>query len=111
MCIRDSNYDAVRDTVIKQGFHGAFNSTRYILRTPKNKFINYHELSTRTNLKQIPNSFISELTTGIYYELSLKSSAELSSGWTYNHTRLLYPFTFTDDVPLPPCLLYTSRCV
>lgn len=96
------NYDAVRDTVIKQGFHGAFNSTRYILRTPKNKFINYHELSTRTNLKQIPNSFISELTTGIYYELSLKSSAELSSGWTYNHTRLLYPFTFTDDVPLPP---------
>lgn len=96
------NYDAVRDTVIKQGFANFFNSTDYTFWTPDNKILNYHKLSFNSFGKYIPGKYINEWNNKLVYNLSFKSSAEISLSGNQNFARLLFPFSFTeDDEPLP----------
>lgn len=97
------NYDAVRDTVIRQGFHSAFSFNQYVLRTPQHKFINQHQFSFNNSVKFLPGeSRLLDWSSRLEYELGFKSSSEIELSVSRNQVRLLYPFSFTDDNPLQP---------
>ncbi len=97
------NYDALRDTVIRQGFNSAFSSNQYVLRTPQHKFINQHQFSLNNSIKFLPGeTSLLDWSARLEYELGFKSSSEIELSFSRNQLRLLYPFSFTEGEPLEP---------
>lgn len=93
-------YDAVRDTIIRIGYHHWFSRFSYTF-YPKSAGIISHViggeyiLDVDTAFSQLNND------TGILYSLNFANTSVL--GASYRHTRinLLYPFSFIDQEPLP----------
>lgn len=95
-------YDALRDTVIRHGFHSAFHNIRYSHRTPNHKTINNHEFSIFNDLRFNPVIDLLDWNLRLNYSLEFKSSSELELTLKHNTVNLLYPFSFTEEgIPLP----------
>ncbi|MGB2847159.1 MAG: DUF5916 domain-containing protein [Saprospiraceae bacterium] len=95
-------YDALRDTVIRQGFHSASNMLSYTLRTPNHKIVSSHEFRINNNLKINPDDLLTEWNLKAGYNLYFASSSLSGITLVHNFTRLLFPFSFTEDTPLVP---------
>ncbi len=95
------NYDAARDTVIRVGYKNVSNSLRYQWRTPKSRSINFHNFEFSNSIKLLADQSINEWNLRAGYEIEFKSSSELELKYSHNYTKLLFPFSFTDEVPLP----------
>ncbi|MEP7323629.1 MAG: DUF5916 domain-containing protein [Saprospiraceae bacterium] len=94
------NYDAVRDTTIQHGFHNAFNFMNYTIRTPKSKVTSYHEFRAVNSVKITPGYSFTEWTSRLQYELAFVNSSVIQMKYVHNYSKLLYPFSFTDETPL-----------
>lgn len=97
---RVNNYDAERDTTIRQGFNESFSSINYRIR-PKGKTIRMHNFGIENILTYNPDWTFNERSTGLRYFMQFNNSAAFNIGINNTELDLLYPFTFTDEVPLP----------
>jgi hypothetical protein len=94
-------YDAERDTTIRIGMHHWFTRGSYTIYADKSSKMISHEIGFRNNL-----DFESEFSpisreTEINYLLRFTNTAIFRADFSNNDVNLLYPYTFTDDVPLP----------
>ena len=95
------NYDAVHDTVFRIGYKAIFHQMQYTIRTPSNKFTSYHEFAAITNLKNIKDHGFTDWNTNAHYEIGFNNSSVAQLKYIHNYSKLLYPFSFTDEIPLP----------
>ena len=94
-------YDAERDTTIAIGMNHWFTRGSYTIYAANNKKIISHETGFRNNW-----DFKSDLSpisreTEINYLLRFTNTGLFRAAFTNNDVNLLYPYTFSDDVPLP----------
>ncbi|MEL6987244.1 MAG: DUF5916 domain-containing protein, partial [Bacteroidota bacterium] len=98
---RIENYDALRDTTIRLGFNTLYMPFSVEI-WPKNpKGINRHAIDTETLFVLDPEFKFVERNIGINYRQAYSNSSSLSIGYENNETDLRFPFSFTDDTPLP----------
>jgi hypothetical protein len=95
------NYDAVHDTVIRIGYKALFHQMQYTIKTPENKFTSYHEFAAISNLKNIKDHGFTDWNTNAHYEIGFNNSSVIQLRYVHNYSKLLYPFSFTDEIPLP----------
>jgi len=97
---RVENYDAERDTVIREGFSSSSTSIEYIVR-PEKTNISRHRFGVENLLVFNSDWSFNERYNRFRYFLSLKTGEEFRLRVNLNELELLYPFTFTGDTPLP----------
>lgn len=97
---RIENYDAVRDTSIRQGFKGFFNFSIFQIR-PKKGNINTHVFESLTNIYWNADRSLNERNNVLAYTIRFKNTSKFSVGVSNSDVRLLFPTSFTDDSPLP----------
>jgi hypothetical protein len=94
-------YDAERDTTILVGYHHLFTRLGYTFYTEQSERILAHEVNARhiydgdTALSMLNHEL--ELA----YTLKFRSTAQLKFTVDHNDIRLLFPFTFINQEPLP----------
>ncbi len=94
-------YDAERDTVIRIGMHHWYTRGSYTIYANNNKKIISHEIGAR-NILDIDSEFNSLLKEyELNYNLRFSNTAVLGAAISNNNVNLLYPFSFTDETPLP----------
>lgn len=97
---RIENYDAVRDTSIRVGFHQFFNSTQLNF-YPKKSILNRHGPSIESFLAFNPDGSFNERNHELGYEFGFRNTSQLQFSFNNQHVQLLYPLSFTDSTPLP----------
>ncbi len=98
---RIENFDAVRDTVIRQGYNRTFNEVQYNIR-PFNGVVGQHSISALSFLAWNPDWSFNESILGLDYNMRLKSGHRFGLEFNNRQVQLLYPFSFTGNGdPLP----------
>ncbi len=97
---RVNNYDASRDTTVRIGFNSAYGYMEYQFR-PRKGFVNNHRFSIENNTIVNADWNFNEMNNQFAYNLSTKNTESLNLRFTHNDLQLLFPFSFSDDVPLP----------
>lgn len=97
---RIENYDAVRDTTIRQGYKSFFDFAIYTIR-PKKGNINRHVFEHVINLFWNAAGKFTERNNNAAYTIHWKNTANFSLGVNDNDVRLQYPADFTDATALP----------
>ena len=98
---RVNNYDAARDTTIRQGYNRTFNELEFNIR-PVNGAVGSHSISALTFLAWNPDWSFNESILGLGYNMRLKSGHRFGLDFTNRQVQLLYPFSFTGNGdPLP----------
>ena len=98
---RQKHYDAVEDTTYSLGFNHWWGTIGYKF-YPENKFINQHGFSFTSNGDRTATS--DELIQDKYqfsYKFLMRNTSTLDLIYAHEGVNLLFPFTFTDEEPLP----------
>jgi hypothetical protein len=101
---RVNNYDAVRDTTIRQGYQIIYNETSYTFWTEKSSLFNKIELNTENFFNFDDKRNFIERNNEISLEFGFKNTANIEFEYNTNKTTLQYPFRFVSDEdssPLP----------
>ncbi len=102
------HYDALRDTTIHIGFQHLFSRFAYTF---------YPDDQSKVNTKQLGARHIYDLSNGgqmiqnrieANYITTFASTASLIFELTHQDNRLLFPFDFTEDEPLPPGVYHSD---
>jgi len=94
------NYDAIRDTTIRVGFKNLFNSLSYRV-FPENGPIGKMVLKIENFTTLHPDNSINQADTKLGPDFQFKNASLLGIDLKNTIVNLLYPISFTDDVPLP----------
>ena len=98
---RIENYDAVRDTSIRQGFNDNVASISYRIR-PKEGKVTRHVINLTNVYYTNPDWSFNELNNELSYAIAFRSTAEANIGFAHNDLDLLFPFSFVSQgEPLP----------
>ncbi len=97
---RVNNYDAERDTVIRVGYNSSYTSVDYRVR-PRTGKINQHRFGIENLSIANPDWSFNEQYNRIRYFLTTRKTAEFQIRVNYSDLKLLYPFSFTGETPLP----------
>ncbi|MEL6924281.1 MAG: DUF5916 domain-containing protein, partial [Bacteroidota bacterium] len=95
------NYDALRDTVIRQGYRLAYFPVAWSFAPKNSTFLNMHELEIENVIILDPELNFVERNHSIDYDFEFKNNSSFSFGAEINDTNLRWPFSFTDGEPLP----------
>lgn len=98
---RVDNYDAVRDTTIRIGYTGQTISADFNLFPKKTGKLLYSTISLMNQLYLNNDLSFNESATSIAYRMTYNGRSELSFEWSNTVLDLLFPYSFTEDVPLP----------
>ncbi len=106
---RQMHYDAIQDTTYLIGFNHWWISTGYKF-YPKDKLINQHgiNISTRGDKTSTTNNLI-QSEINISYFFLFKNTSSLMLIYSNKNANLLYPFRFTDGLPLPEQLYHFAN--
>lgn len=97
---RIENYDAARDTTIRLGYKSLYAEATYRI-YPKKGGINQHAFNVENFTVINPDNSFNEHNLSLTYEVQLKNTSNFSYSFNTNRVQLLYPVSFTDDVPIP----------
>ena len=97
---RISNYDAIRDTSIRVGFKQMYSEISYTLMPAKGK-VGKMELSSENFVVFNPDNSFNEWESTLNLKTDFKNASSLNVALSNNVTKLLYPTTFTDGLPIP----------
>ena len=96
------HYDAVRDTSIHVGYQHTYTRLSYTIYPENSKKINFHQFTGQhiwfgdnANWGLLQNIASAE------YLISFSNASGIGLNYTHQDNRLLYPFDFTDEEPLP----------
>ncbi len=95
-----SNIDAIRDTIIRQSVSASFNRFTYT-HYPDNERINSLQFQVADTYKLDENWNFRENSFLLTFRANYANKSTLIFEATQNNIRLLFPFTFTGDIPLP----------
>ena len=97
-----NHYDAVADTTYRLGFGSFFTDIDInLFPKKKQKFIS-HQLSIFNWMIVTANTKdLQERNTALSYDMNFPGRKKIGVRWTNTEINLLYPFTFTDEEPLP----------
>ena len=94
-------YDAERDTAIRIGMHHWYTRGSYTFYADSNPAIISHEIGAR-NIRDYESDFsLISSDFSVSYNLRFSNTGVFVTELNYNNVNLLYPFTFTDETPLP----------
>ena len=94
------NYDALRDTTIRVGFKNLFNSLSYRL-LPENGPIGKMVAKLENFSTLHPDNSINQSDTKIGVDIQFKKASDFGVDINNTIVNLLYPISFTKEVPLP----------
>lgn len=94
-------YDAVRDTFVRIGMNHSFSRFTYTMYPKSGGKIISHEIGGMNILGFSEDFSLQARNTDINYLLKFANTAMLGVAASFNFVDLLYPFSFTDGVPLP----------
>lgn len=98
---RIENYDAVRDTVIRRGFHDNLLNATYRVR-PTKGIVTRHNYSLNNRMYFDLDGTFNERENQAQYSVAFRSTAEFDIRVTNRELQLNYPFSFVSDgEPLP----------
>lgn len=97
---RIENYDAIRDTTIRVGFKFMFVQLE-LFKYPSDKKVNLHQSGLENFIVVNPDFSFNEWSLTLRHELQYKNTGSLSFRLDNTLQELLYPFSFTDNEPLP----------
>ena len=95
-----NNYDAVRDTTIRVGFKNLFNSLSYRL-LPENGPIGKMVAKLENFSTLHPDNSINQADTKLGVDIQFKKASDFGVDINNTIVNLLYPISFTKEVPLP----------
>jgi len=98
---RLENYDAVLDTVIRQGIKQFSNSLEFFFYPKQKSKINVHSVGLNTNVVLNPDGTFNERVSRLGYFMEFKNTAVLRVAWDNQDVNLQYPISFTGKEPLP----------
>ncbi len=93
---RIENYDAVRDTSIRQGFNENVVNLTYTMR-PQSGPITRHNIFTENRAWFNLDGSLNERNHNLGYSIAFRSTAEFRVSLNNNETHLLYPFRFVSE--------------
>ncbi len=93
---RIENYDAVRDTSIRQGFNENVVNLTYTMR-PQSGPITRHNIFTENTAWFNLDGSLNERNHNLGYSIAFRSTAEFRFSLNNNETHLLYPFRFVSE--------------
>ena len=96
---RIENYDALRDTIVRVGYHSLFHLIKYSF-LPKKGNINVHSLSIVSNFIWNPNGNLNERNNTLSYLINWKNTSAVTINYANYDIRLQFPVSFTQGVPL-----------
>jgi hypothetical protein len=105
---RSEQYDAERDTVIRLGFKQNFTELNYFM-FPKSGKVNVHMLGLESQLLWNPNGSFNERFNRLRYRMEMDNTSSLALRFDNQDINLLFPFSFTDEVPLPKAVYRFSQ--
>ena len=94
-------YDAERDTTIRIGMHHWFTRGSYTIYANNSEKIISHEIGFRNNWDFKSDFSPISRETEINYLLRFTNTALFRTAFSNNDVNLLYPYTFTEGIPLP----------
>ncbi len=97
---RVENYDAERDTIIRQGYNSSYASLDYLKRPRKGKITRHRFGIENLSILQ-PDGTFNEQFNRLRYFASFQNTSEFRIRLNYNVFDLLYPFSFTGETPFP----------
>lgn len=98
---RIENYDAVRDTVIRRGFHDNLLNATYRVR-PTEGIVTRHNYSLNNRVYFDLDGTFNERENQARYSVAFRSTAEFQASVTNRELQLNFPFSFVSDgEPLP----------
>ena len=97
---RLENYDAERDTTIRQGYKILFTPFNLTL-LPEVDWLQNLNILLENAIFFNDDHSLNERSTSLVFMLEFPNSSSLAFGSTHFTTQLLYPFNFTDGEPLP----------
>lgn len=97
---RIENHDAVKDSIIRFGFKSFFNENQFKI-FPKKGGLSQIEFSLENFIVLNPDNTLNEFSVEPSFAFDYRNSASIDAGWSYSHTKLLFPSSFTDGDPLP----------
>ena len=95
-----NNYDALRDTTIRVGFKNLFNSLSYRL-LPENGPIGKMVAKLENFSTLHPDNSINQADTKLGVDIQFKKASDFGVDINNTIVNLLYPISFTKEVPLP----------
>jgi hypothetical protein len=98
---RIENYDALLDTVIRQGFKQFYNQNTYRI-LPKAGKIIQHNFQLTNFIVLNPDGSFNERTNTLGYIMSFKNTGSFDFQFSTAQTNLQFYTSFTDGRPLPP---------
>jgi hypothetical protein len=93
-------YDAERDTVVRQGYTQLFNFQDLYFYPKAGSQVISHRISVDNSLYFSPGSSINEWNPGLTYAIVFQNRSNFTAGWQHNYVRLLYSFPITADYTL-----------
>ncbi len=93
---RSENYDASRDTVIRDGFHQSYSTFQYRM-VPETGRTVLQVASVSTGFGLNNDGSLNERETNIGYEISFRSGQSVGAFFNNYQINLLYPFSFVSS--------------
>ena len=97
---RVNNYDAVRDTTVREGFNTEEVYAAYQKR-PRDGNIQRHQIDLGNTTVWNTDWSFNESTTRLHYAMTFRNTSQFETAVNYNDIALLYPFSFTGETPFP----------
>jgi hypothetical protein len=97
---RIENYDAEKDTLVRLGYKDIYGEVGYRI-YPSNGAINQHAFELNHYLILNPNNSFNEQGSELSYSMQFTNTSNLSFNFNSNKVNLLFPLSFTGQVPLP----------
>lgn len=97
---RIENYDAERDTTIRLGYNQSFTMIKYKIR-PRKGSVSIHEIGLENFIVLNPDWSFNERANVLSYNITSRNGQKASLGAKSYSTKLLYPYSFTEETPLP----------
>ena len=98
---RIMNYDAARDTTIRNGFKNLFTEATYRLLPTVGLYQPAYHPTTANFYVLNPDNTFNELSHELRYDMVFKNTAGIQLTGEMDDVKLLYPVSFTDGKPLP----------
>ena len=102
------HYDAVRDTSIHIGFQHLFSRISYTFYPADQSKVNARQIGARHIFDMTNSGQMFQNNISVSYVTNYSSTASLSFQLFHQDNRLLFPFDFTDEEPLPPGLYHSN---
>lgn len=97
---RINNYDAIRDTIIRQGYKNSFVQMTYLTQPPNGKIGKFQvQFENYTVLN--PDNTLNESTSNLSIQTDFKNSSFIKANVGNNVVDLMFPTSFTGGTPLP----------